>query len=420
MQSLKQQVDHLYRTQSGKMVSTLTRIFGSHHLSIAEDVVQDTFQQAFQSWEADAIPVNPPAWLMLTAKRKAINIIRRDRHLKAFAQDIDPLLKSEWSLAATVEEVFLDDEIQDSQLRMMFTCCHPTLPPQSQLALTLKSLCGFNTAEIARALLSTEEAIQKKLYRAKQRIIEEGIKFSVPVGKQLDKRIRAVHLTIYLMFNEGYNSSHNSVLIRKDLCYEALRLANFLALEYPHQQAESFALLALLCFHTARFDARIDNHGCIIILEDQDRSLWDRNLIQKGLEFLFRSSKSDALSAYHLEASIAALHCTTANFEETNWEKIHDWYGHLQNIKPSPIIQLNRAIISGKIYGPKHAIDQLLVLTTEPKLKKYYLLYASLGQFYTELNSIKKAIGFYQKALELTSSPKEKDLLKRRIDAISI
>lgn len=398
------------------MVSVLTRIFGSHHLSLAEDVVQESFEQALQSWANDNMPENPPAWLMLTAKRKALNILRRDRHNSEFARDIDPLLKSEWSLAATVEEVFLDTEIKDSQLRMMFTCCHPALPPKSQLALTLKSLGGFNTAEIAKALLSTEDTIRKTLYRAKQKITSNKVKFTVPLGRNIDQRLQAVHLTIYLLFNEGYNSSLDQDLIRQDLCYEAMRLASLLVTEFKHDQAQSFALLALLCFHTARFDARIDDHGCIIILEDQDRSKWNIELIESGLEFLYRSSQSGQLSAYHLEASIAALHCTTANFNETNWPQIFEWYGHLERIKPSPIIKLNRAIISGKMHGAAHAIAALSALSSVPQLAQYYLLYASLGQFHFELENYQDAVEQFKKAVKLTNSKKEKQLLEGKID----
>ena len=407
-------LNHLYRSESGKMVSVLTRIFGSHHLSMAEDVVQDSFQQAIQSWSAGRIPDNPAGWLMLTAKRKAINVIRKERHLLAFAQDMDPMLKSEWSLATTVEQVFLEDEIQDSQLRMMFTCCHPAFPSKTQLAFTLKSLCGFKTIEIAKALLSNEDAIQKSIYRAKQKIKKDGIQFSVPTGGHLSDRLHGVLLTIYLLFNEGYNASSHEDVIRKDLCYEAMRLAGLLVEQFPNE-THPIALLALLCFHTARFDARIDDHGCIVILQDQDRSKWNQELIDRGLHLLNQASRGESISAYHIEASIAALHCTTAKFEETNWDQIHDWYGHLYKIKPSPIIKLNRAIISGKIHGPAYAIAELHKLEQNFKLKSYYLLYASLGQFYAESKRKEAATKYFEMAKNMTASQKEKNFLEGRM-----
>src|ERR1700744_5032876 len=268
-------VDHLFRLEAGKMVAILTRLFGLHNLELAEDVLQDTLHQALHDWSLAGIPDNPEGWLMVVAKRKAINTIKREKFYRSFAGDMDALLKSEWTAAYTMDQVFLEHEIRDSQLRMIFTCCHPALPMEGQLALTLKTLCGFTIPEIAAALLTTESNINKRLYRAKEKIRNEEIPFTVPSGRHLLPRLDAVLLVIYLLFNEGYNSSGDNAVIRQDLCLEAMRLAMLLtdkAVTNGYQPV--YALLALLCLHSARFDARLDTNNSLIVLEEQDRGRW--------------------------------------------------------------------------------------------------------------------------------------------------
>lgn len=414
--NVHQLVDHLFRHEAGRMVAILTRLFGIHNLELAEDVVQDTLHQALKDWPYGAIPDNPAAWLMTVAKRKAINIVRREKSHRNFAGDLDTLLKSEWTASHTMDQVFLESEIADSQLRMIFTSCHPGLPAEAQIALTLKTLCGFSIAEIAAALLTTEANINKRLYRAKEKIRNEAFDFSVPSGIHLSHRLDAVLLVIYLLFNEGYNSAGDNSAIRKDLCLEALRLAMLLTHHPPiSDYPPVYALLALLCFHSARLDARLDGNDGIIILEDQDRSRWNAGLIEQGMHFLSRSAVGSAATAYHLEAAIAAEHCMAPDFASTNWQRIHGYYTALEQLKPSSVIRLNLAIVTGKKDGPQAAIALLHQLEAHQSLENYYLLYASLGEFYYLAGRKEEAVDYFLRARELTRSPAIREVIHRKM-----
>ena len=412
-------VDHLFRQEAGRMVAILTRLFGIQNLEMAEDIIQDTLHQALKDWSIGAIPDNPSGWLMVVAKRKAINAIRRERLHRSFARDMDALLKSEWTAGYTLDQVFLEDEIKDSQLRMIFTCCHPSLPMEGQLALTLKTLCGFTIPEIAAALLTTESNINKRLYRAKEKIRNEEIPFTVPAGQHLLTRLDAVLLVIYLLFNEGYNSSGDNPVIRQDLCLEAMRLAMLLTEKavtngYP----PVYALLALLCLHSARFDARLDTNNSLIVLEEQDRGRWNRALIDEGLQFLSRATAGDQVTAYHLEAAIAAEHCLAPDFASTNWDRIHNYYVALEKLKPSSVIRLNLAIVAGKKDGPRAALRLLHDLERNRALDNYYLLPASLGEFYQELGEVESARAYFRRAQELTRSAGIREVLQRKISLL--
>ncbi len=414
--SVQALVDHLFRHEAGRMVAILTRLFGIHNMELAEDILQDTLHQALKDWSLGPVPDNPSGWLMVVAKRKAINAVRRERLHRSFAKDMDALLKSEWTTAYTMDQVFLEDEIKDSQLRMIFTCCHPALPMEGQLALTLKTLCGFTIPEIAAAMLTTEANINKRLYRAKERIRNEEIPFTVPAGNHLLPRLDAVLLVIYLLFNEGYNSSGDNMVIRQDLCLEAMRLAVLLT-EKPVTNGYQpvHALLALLCFHSARFDARMDTNNSLIVLEEQDRSRWNRELINQGLQFLSQSSGGDQVTAYHLEAAIAAEHCLAPDFASTNWTRIHNYYIALEKLKPSSVIRLNLAIVTGKKEGPRAAIRLLHNLEQNRALDNYYLLDASLGEFYQQLGQKEEALAYFRRAQEMTRSVAIREVLQKKI-----
>ena len=410
-------VDHLFRHEAGRMVAILTRIFGIHNLELAEDVLQDTLRQALEDWSLGAVPDNPSGWLMVVAKRKAINAIRRERLQRSFASDMDVLLKSEWTAAYTMDQVFLEDEIRDSQLRMLFTCCHPALPMESQLALTLKTLCGFSIAEIATAFLTTESTINKRLYRAKEKIRQELISFTVPAGQSLLTRLDAVLLVIYLLFNEGYNSSGDNPVIRQDLCLEAIRLAMLLTEKtVTNVHPPVYALLALMCLHSARFEARIDNYNSLIVLEEQDRRLWNQQLITRGLQFLLQSAGGESVTAWHLEAAIAAEHCISPDFESINWNKIYDYYIALEKLKPSSVIKLNLAIVTAKKNGPRAAISLLHELEKHRALDSYYLLYAALGEFYQQVGQAPEAHAYFRQALSLTKSAAIREALEKKMN----
>lgn len=398
------------------MVAILTRLFGIHNLELAEDVMQDTLHEALRSWTAGVIPDNPEGWLMTVARRKAINIIKREKFYRSFAGDMDTLLKSEWTASYTMDQVFLEDEIRDSQLRMIFTCCHPALPGEARVALTLRTLCGFGIPEIAAALLTTEANIQKRLYRAKEKIRSESIDFTVPTGAHLRQRLDAVLLVIYLLFNEGYSASGDNPVLRKDLCLEAMRLGMLLT-EHPStgEYPPLYALMALLCLHAARMDARLDPNNALVILQEQDRSCWDRALIDRGMQFLTRSATGGAATAYHLEAAIAAEHCLAPDFAATDWVRIHGYYTALVRLKPSSVIRLNLAIATGKKDGPRAAIALLHELEHHKALENYYLLHASLGEFYCEAGDKTTANRYLLRAKELTRSPAIRALLDRKL-----
>jgi len=311
--------------------------------------------------------------------------------------------------------MFLDNEIRDSQLRMIFTSCHPSLPQESQIALTLKTLCGFSIKEISRALLTTEANVNKRLFRAKQKIREEHFKFEIPMGDNLADRLDSVYKVIYLIFNEGYSCTESEKIIRKDLCAEALRLCQLLSEHQVGNRPKTYALMALMCFHASRLDARIDDKGLIILLKEQDRTLWNKALIAKGFEYASIASSGSKLSEFHLEAGIAAYHSSARSFEETDWENIMKLYNLLEKINPSPITLLNKAIVLSQLKTPKEALDELLKIR---ELDKYYLYHSTIALFYRDLKMTEKALNHLETALSLTSSKAEITLIKKRISEL--
>ncbi|WP_020530035.1 RNA polymerase sigma factor [Flexithrix dorotheae] len=403
-------VDHLFRHESGKMVAVLTRVFGLENLELAQDVVQETMIKALNDWRFE-IPQNPNGWLYRVAKNKAIDILRRNRKISSSSPQLQVLLQSEWSLSPTIENLFLEEEIQDSQLRMIFSCCHPSLKLEAQIALTLKTLCGFSHKEIASAFLTNEETISKRIQRAKKKIIQENIPLEVPLGKALHKRLKAVLKSIYLLFNEGYYSANSNTVIKKDICLEAMRLT-ILLISHPNTNTPStHALLSLMCFHAARFEARTNEAGEVILLPFQNRKLWNKELIEKGF-YHFQFSQKGIVTEYHLEAAIASIHCTAEHYEETNWKTILSLYDQLLTLKPSPIIKLNRAIALGKVIGPVKAIQELLKLA---ELKENTIYHTTLGDFYKECGEDCKAQECYQLAYDCAQTEPEKKFLLGKI-----
>ena len=394
-------VDHLFRHEAGKLVSTLTRIFGPSHLELAEDIVQDTLITALDHWSQGSIPENPAAWITQVAKRKVLNALKKQQIALKHIEKEQFENPTDW-----IEEVFLEQEIKDSQLRMIFTCCHPQLNLSSQITLTLKTLCGFGVNEVARALLTNERTINKRLYRAKQKLRTGEIPFSIPLGKDLNQRLEAAAIILYLLFNEGYNSSHRQSLIRKELCLEALRLVQLLSERFT-ERYDLLALKALMCFHIARFDARLDQSGAIILFEDQDRSLWNREMIAHGLQYLTQSRKGNQLTKYHLEAGIAAEHCLASDFQSTDWSSIRQQYEILSQLDPSPIIRLNLAIVKSQLHGAKTAIEELLSLEASEKLADYPMFPATLGTLYLKTGQLAEARNYLLKARKMTTSTVE-------------
>jgi RNA polymerase sigma-70 factor (ECF subfamily) len=405
--------DHLFRHEAGKLISVLTGIFGIDRLQFAEDVVQESLVRALRTWPYIGVPQNPAAWLTQTAKNLALDLIRREKLFRDKEPEIIAFME-EW-VSASGDSPKFDNEIRDGRLRLMFACCHPTLTPEDQTALALKTLCAFSPAEIAKAFLTTEAAIAKRLTRAKQKIRDERVRFEIPAGEELSRRLDAVLQTLYLLFNEGYKASSGDHLIKEELCHEAIRLTSLLAEHPAGNQPATHALVALMLLNTARLPARTDCEGNILRLKEQDRSTWNQVLIGRGLSHLSASAAGDTLSAYHLQAGIAACHCAASDYESTDWKQILSLYDRLLELDNSPVIALNRAIALAHVHGPQAGIEAVEAIENGKQLSSYYLLYAVLGEFEKQLNHFQAAIDHFRKALELTELRSEQLFLSKRL-----
>ena len=407
--SLQQTVDHLFRHEAGKMVAVLSKLLGLKHLDAAEDLVQDTLLQALSSWSFNGLPDNPSAWLYRVAKNKAIDFLRRNKAYQKIVPEYNYLLQAKFQDSS---EVFFEEEIQDSQLRMVFACCHPSIPVESQIALALKTLCGLSVGEIAKAFLVGEETIAKRIYRAKEKIRSEGIELELPASAQLPWRLDAVLHCLYLLFNEGYNSSHPDKLIRDDLCEEAMRLTYLLMQNQCTSLPRTAALLALFCFQASRLQARLDDRGNIILLKHQDRSLWYQPLIKQGYYFLEMATVKET-SIYHLEAAIAYLHAIAPSFEETDWKAIYYLYSILYRQHATPFIALNKAIAAGYAIDLPTSLNELQQINS---LHNYHLYHTAIGEVYFEMGDKTKACVAFKTALQLTVSKAERELLRAKIN----
>lgn len=401
------------------MVSVLTRIFGASNLEMAEDVVQQTFIDAIRVWKEQGLPSNPPGWLFRVAKNKAIDVIRKNKHSVQFDFNDSErkLLTSEYTLEATMENFWKEEDVKDDLLRMMFVCCHPGISQVNQVTLILKTLCGFSTAEIAKAFLIPEDTISKRLYRTKEYLREQKTPFVIPSGSELKSRTRSVLNSLYLLFNEGYNSTNEQHLIRRDLIKEAMMLGRMLTENSYTQLPETNALMALMYFHAARIESRLTIEGEIILLPFQDRTKWNQDLISLGNDYMNRAATGNEISTYHLEAAIAHEHATAETFASTNWKQILEYYDLLVDLSTSPVIQLNRAVAILYVHGTEAALKAVQDID-EFKLRSFYLYHSLLGEIYARLNHPKKAESYFRTAIELTSSQTEKKLLLGKIATI--
>ena len=411
--------DHFFRHESAKLVASLTRFFGPRHIDLAEDVAQSALIEALEAWRFGKVPQNPSGWLFRVAKNRALDALRHQQVKARLEPEVVQEFGESRAAAQLIDEVFLDREIEDSQLRMVFACCDPALPAESRIALTLKTLCGFSTPEIADALLTTEANTHKRIQRAKSKLRERTDLLDVPTGPELQERLNTVYTVLYLLFNEGYYSSHTDDLIRRNLCDEAVRLTTLLTEHRTCARPTSRALLALMVFHSARFDARVDERGNPILLEDQDRNRWDGNRIAQGLRLLEQASESNEISTYHLEAAIAAQHCTARSFTDTDWSGILNLYDLLIGLKPSPVYQLNRAIVLAKVKGPAAGIQEVEQLKQADVLKNYHLLDATLGQLHVDAGNRESARAAFTAAKTKTSSDREQAFLDRKLDSLN-
>lgn len=408
-----QVVDHLFRQESGKMIAVLCRLLGLQHLETAQDITQDTLLQALHTWSYKGVPDNPAAWLYRVAKNKAVDYLRREKTYRGVRSQQAYLLQSECTYDSAAYSFFEQHDIEDSQLRMMFACCHPSIPVDSQIALALKTLCGLSVAEIANAFLKDEETIAKRIYRAKEKIRTEKIELELPSPGHLPQRLDAVLHGLYLLFNEGYNSSHPEQLIREELCREAMRMAYMLTQSALTNLPRTNALLALFCFQASRLEARLDEGGNIMLLKHQDRTKWYRPLIQKGFCFLEVATQKET-SVYHLEAAIAYLHASAPCFEATDWKAIYYLYTILAAEHPTPFIALNKAIAAAYAISKEAALAELQQIKG---LENYYLYHTAIGEIYFDLHRRQDAQHYYRKALPLTKSLVEQQLLQDKIEA---
>ena len=379
-------VEHLFRHEAGKMVATLTGIFGIEHLTLAEDVVQEALARALQTWPFYGVPRNPAAWLMQTARNRALDVVRRENNFRAKEPDIIRLMDGENPAPDAI--ILSEQEIADDRLRMMFVCCHPQIPAEAQVALALKTLCGFSPAEIAKAYLTTEAAIAKRLMRAKQKIRDARIAFEIPAGGELARWLDGVLQSLCLLINEGYNASAGDKLVREDICAEAIRLTGLLSEHPAGNQPKTHALLALMLLNAARTPARVDGEGNLLRLQEQDRTRWDQPLIARGLFHLAQSAAGGEFSEYHLQAGISACHCAARDYASTDWRQILSLYDRLLALDGSPVVALNRAVVLAEVNGPQAGIEAVEAIPNLKSLGSYYLLHAVLGDFELQLNHL--------------------------------
>ncbi|MFI5138126.1 MAG: RNA polymerase sigma factor [Sphingobacteriales bacterium] len=411
MQKGNELIPHLFRTEYSKITAVLAKLFGFEHIEIAEDIAGDTFLLAAETWGMKGVPENPVAWLYTVAKNRAKDYLK---HHKIFTEKVTTGLQQ---TNTELHEIVIDlseKNIVDSQLQMMFAICHPSIPVEAQIGLSLRILCGFGIEEIADAFLSNKETINKRLFRAKEKLRSEKVKIEFPAPAEINKRLETVLTTLYLLFNEGYYSLSQNTTLRKDLCLEAVRL-NYLLVENKSTSKPAVnALLSLMCFHASRFEARQNAKGEIVLYEDQDTGLWDDELITQGEFYLNKAAEGNTVSKYHLEAAIAYWHTKKTDTTE-KWDNILQLYNRLLQIEYSPIAALNRTYALAKADGKLTAITEAEKL----KLTTNHLYFSLLGFLYTGVDN-EKAISHLKTALKLAKSKADKEMITKNINKIAL
>nr|WP_262497258.1 sigma-70 family RNA polymerase sigma factor [Parafilimonas terrae] len=407
----QQLIPHLFRTEFAKITAVLCKFFGIEHIETAEDIAGETFLSALETWTYKGIPPNPAAWLYTVAKNKAKNHIARN---KIFRGKIQSQLKNDFTNVETIEIDLSEKNITDSQLQMMFAICHPSIPAEAQIGLALRILCGFGIEEIANAFLSNKETVSKRLSRAKEKLKQENVIIAFPPKQEIYKRLHNVLITLYLLFNEGYYSESKDVVLREDLCQEAMRLTYLLADNEQTNLPPVNALLALMCLQASRFAARKNENGEPVLYYDQDESLWNRELITKGIYYLHKSSTGNTISKYHIEATIAYWHTIKEDSEE-KWENILQMYNRLLQLEYSPVAALNRTFALSKVYGKERAIKEAEKLQLTGS--QYY--YALLGELYTGIDNNRARLNF-DNAIHLAKTTADKEVLMKKIDLLNI
>lgn len=411
----RSEVDAIFRREAPRLISVLTRIFGPRNLELAEDVVQESFAAAVAHWSREGIPRNPSAWLLTTARNRAIDAVRRERTRRRFADDLAVFLDSEWTVASTVDDAFLPDPLRDDQLRMIFLCCTARLSPESRVTLILKTLCGLSVAAVARALLTTEAAVNKRLVRSRQAL--RGAEFALPAAAERPAALDTVHLALYLVFNEGYFSTGHRPVLR-ELCVDAMSLVKLLADAPAFSNSDTVALLALMCFNLARLDSRVDDAGALVPLDRQDRARWDQELIRQGMRHLERTSRMDRAEGgrFHFEAAIAARHCTAETFEATDWDSICRLYDRLLEVEPSPMAELNRAVAISYRDGAAAALPLVEEMRRAGKLPHGHAVAAALANLHARAGSGETARRHLEEALAAATTDHERRLLRLQFE----
>lgn len=413
-------VEHFFRHEFGRLCAVLTRSLGVRRLALVEDVVQGALVQALETWSRRGVPDDPAGWLYRTARNLAIDALRRERtHERATSR----LRHDARQVADDVEresspvEAHFADEIGDEPLRLLFVCCHEAVPAESRVAIALRTLCGFSTAEIARALLTTEVNVQKRIERARDRLRELEVEFDTPGAAELGARLDVVLAVVYLLFSQGCHVTHGDLPIRRDLCDEARRQARMLASHSVGDVPPVHALLALMCFHAARFDARVALDGAIVLLEEQDRSAWNWGDVREGMAWLAKSAAGDELTRYHVEAAIAWEHCRAPTFAETDWRRIAELYDTLERIAPSPLHALNRAVAEAYLHGPQARLDRLAAVPPYSVPHRYPGWHAVIGELHFRLGRHAAAERAWRAALCVTTARADREFLDRRLAA---
>ena len=404
-------IPHLFRTEFSKITAVLCKLFGIGHVAEAEDIASDTFLQAYETWTYKGVPPNPTAWLYTVAKNKARNHLHRHA---IFTDTVSAHVRHMTMHVADTDIDLSDKNITDSQLQMLFAICDPCIPADAQIGLALRVLCGFGIEEIANAFLTNKETINKRLFRAKEKLRQECVKIGLPGEAEIGRRLETVTKTLYLLFSEGYYSESQDEVLRNDLCLEAMRLCYMLIENEQTNRPESNALLSLMCFHASRFAARKDKNGALILYDDQDETLWNRELITRGVYFLNQASRGSIVSKYHLEAAIAYWHTQKEDTKE-KWEHILQHYNQLLQIEYSPIAALNRTYALSKANSKQEAITEAEKLD----LSGNHFYFTLLGELYTGIDDV-KAQHHFQSAIRLAKTQTDKQTIQRKIDNLSI
>ena len=408
-------IEHLFRRESGRLVAILTRRFGYANVHLAEDVVQDALVKAMQTWPLTGVPRNPSAWLLETARNRALDQARRAGRWRRREPVVAPLIEECLQAAVAAPAAQFEDEIRDSQLKMMFACCHPGLAREAQVVLTLRTLCGFGEREIAAAFLASEAAIVKRLVRARRWLREQGAVGERESAAELAARVEAVQQALYLLFNEGYKASAGDALLREDLCAEALRLAGLLVRHPAGDRPSTHALLALMCFNAARLPARTGERGEALRLGEQDRARWDRDLIGAGVRHLGASAQGAEVSRFHLEAGIAACHALAPTEAATDWKEIVALYDQLLALDESPVGALTRAGAVAKVHGAAAGLAAIEAVPRRSWLEKYHLRHAVEGQLWRDAGDEVRAAAAFRRAEALAPIRAEREWLAQRV-----